>query len=82
MSEGNIEYTHGIIVGKGGNAEATITDKCTIGAKDHSGAVSTLAGLAIRSEAAIIAETDETKLSHKLPVTINGSEYFIMLTAT
>lgn len=28
------------------------------------------------------AETDETKFSHKLPVDINGTTYYIMLTAT
>ena len=38
--------------------------------------------LAISQESAVAAETDETKFSHKLPVRINGSTYYIMLTAT
>lgn len=28
------------------------------------------------------AETDETKFSHKLPIVIGGSTYYIMLTST
>lgn len=38
------------------------------------------ATLGLRTEAAVIAEVDETKFSHKLPVKINGSTYYIMLT--
>ena len=38
--------------------------------------------LAISQESAVAADTDETKFSHKLPVRINGSTYYIMLTAT
>ena len=38
--------------------------------------------LAISQEAAVAVEVDETKFSHKLPVRINGSTYYIMLTAT
>jgi hypothetical protein len=30
----------------------------------------------------IVAEVDETKFSHKLPVVINGTTYYIMMTAT
>jgi hypothetical protein len=38
--------------------------------------------LAISSEEAVVAETDETKFSHKLPVRINGATYNIMLCDT
>jgi len=38
------------------------------------------ATLGIRTEASVAAEVDETKFSHKLPVKINGSTYYIMLT--
>jgi len=36
-------------------------------------------GLAIYQEDAVDADADETKFSHKLPITINGSNYYIML---
>ena len=36
----------------------------------------------LTASAQIIAETDETKFSHKLPVVINGTTYYIMLTTT
>jgi len=38
--------------------------------------------LAISSEEIVVAEVDETKFSHKLPVRINGVTYNIMLCAT
>lgn len=38
--------------------------------------------LAISQESAVIAEADETKFSDKLPVRINGTTYYIMLTQT
>lgn len=38
--------------------------------------------LAISSEEVVVAEVDETKFSHKLPVRINGATYNIMLCAT
>ena len=38
--------------------------------------------LSISQEAVVAAEVDETKFSHKMPVRINGSTYYIMLTAT
>ena len=38
--------------------------------------------LAISQECAVAVETDETKFSHKMPVRINGTTYFMMLTAT
>jgi hypothetical protein len=57
------------------------TDPTTSGADQISvfataGANSTLG---LRTEAAVAAETDETKFSHKLAVKINGTDYFIML---
>ena len=38
------------------------------------------ATLGLRTEQAVVAETDETKFSHKLAVKINGSNYYLMLT--
>jgi hypothetical protein len=38
--------------------------------------------LCIGCEEAVVAETDETKFSHKLPVRINGATYNLMLCAT
>jgi hypothetical protein len=38
--------------------------------------------LGIATETAVVAEVDETKFSHKLPLRINGSTYYMMLTAT
>ncbi len=38
--------------------------------------------LDIRTEETVAAETDETKFSHKLPIKINGTQYYIMLTQT
>ena len=38
------------------------------------------ATLGLRTEVAVATEVDETKFSHKLPVKINGSTYYIMLT--
>jgi hypothetical protein len=38
--------------------------------------------LAIGTEEIVVAETDETKFSHKFPVRINGATYNIMLCAT
>lgn len=38
------------------------------------------ATLGLRTEQAVATETDETKFSHKLAVSINGSTYYIMLT--
>lgn len=40
------------------------------------------ATLGLRSEAAVIADTDESKFSDKWPVKINGTTYYIMLTQT
>ena len=36
----------------------------------------------LSASAQIVAEVDETKFSHKLPVVINGTTYYIMLTTT
>ena len=36
----------------------------------------------ITQTSAVVAEVDETKFSHKLPVTINGTSYYLMMTTT
>jgi hypothetical protein len=56
-----------------------IADQVSIGGYDISAGHR---ALAISSEEVIVAETDETKFSHKLPVRINGATYNIMLCAT
>jgi len=38
--------------------------------------------LAISSEEAVLVEADETKFSHKYPVRINGTTYYMMLTVS
>lgn len=38
--------------------------------------------LGLRTEVSVAADTDETKFSHKLAVSINGTSYYIMLTQT
>lgn len=38
--------------------------------------------LAISQETAVAVDIDETKFSHKFQVRVNGSTYFIMITAT
>jgi len=40
------------------------------------------ATLGIRTETAVVAETNYTKFNNKLPVKINGTTYYIMLTTT
>jgi hypothetical protein len=40
------------------------------------------ATLGLRTEASVVTETDESKFSHKLPVKINGTTYYIMLTVS
>lgn len=44
--------------------------------------VSASAVLCIYQETAPVAETDETKFSHKMKVILNGTEYFVMLCQT
>jgi hypothetical protein len=58
---------------------AATTDQVKIGAYELSAGNR---ALALSQEAAVAVEVDETKFSHKLPVRINGSTYYIMLTAT
>jgi hypothetical protein len=58
---------------------AATTDQVVLGAYDLSAGNR---ALAISQEAAVAAETDETKFSNKLPVRINGTTYYIMLTTT
>ena len=65
---------------KNGTAPAAhVDDEVQIFSTDISGGDATLG---LYTEVAVAAETDETKFSHKLPVKINGSTYYIMLTAT
>ena len=58
---------------------SAVVDTVTIGGYDISAGHR---ALAIGTEEVVVAETDETKFSHKLPVRINGSTYNIMLCAT
>ena len=44
--------------------------------------IASAATLGFRTEAAVAVDIDETKFSDKLPVKINGTDYFIMLTQT
>ena len=58
---------------------AAVADIVQIGAYDLSPGHR---ALAIGSEETVVAETDETKFSHKLAVRINGATYNLMLCAT
>jgi hypothetical protein len=58
---------------------AATTDQVVLGAYDLSAGNR---ALSISQEAAVAADTDETKFSNKLPVRINGTTYYIMLTTT
>lgn len=58
---------------------SAVADIVTLGAYEISGGHR---ALAVGCEEAVVAETDETKFSHKLPVRINGSTYNLMLCAT
>jgi len=58
---------------------AAVADEVTLGGYEIGAGQR---ALAISQEYDAIAEVDETKFSHKLPVRINGSTYYIMLTAT
>lgn len=58
---------------------AAVADEVSIGGYEiGAGARS----LSISQENAVVAETDETKFSDKLPVRINGTTYYIMLTVS
>jgi hypothetical protein len=58
---------------------AAVTDEVCLGAYEISAGHR---ALSISTEEAVVAETDESKMSHKLPVRINGATYNIMLCAT
>lgn len=58
---------------------AATTDLVSLGGYDLSAGNRVLA---ISQESAVQADTDETKFSNKLPVRINGTTYYIMLTTT
>lgn len=58
---------------------AAVADEVSIG-RYEIGAANTV--LAISQETAVAADVDETKFSHKMQVRINGSTYYVMLTAT
>ena len=58
---------------------AAVADKVTLGGYDISAGHR---ALAIGTEEVVVAETDETKFSNKLPVRINGTTYYVMLTVS
>jgi len=58
---------------------AAVADQVAIGGYEISAGHR---ALAISSEEAVVAEVDETKFSHKVPVRWNGATYNIMLCAT
>ena len=68
----------GAITMKNGTAPSSQTaDQCTIYSTDISGDDATLG---INCEGGVTAEVDESLFSHVLPVEINGSTYYFMLT--
>lgn len=89
------EYT-GIDYGiyQSGTAENVLGGKLTFPNSADSGAIADEVSLgayeigagqralAISQEYDAVAEVDETKFSHKLPVRINGSTYYVMLTVS
>ncbi len=56
------------------------TDAVQLYSLDLGGAGSN--SLGIYQENAVVAEVDETKFSHKMPISINGTTYYMMLTQT
>ncbi len=69
----------GEVTFKASNDSSSVADEVTLGGYELSAGNR---ALAISQEAAVAVETDETKFSHKLPVRINGTTYYIMLTTT
>jgi len=67
------------------NVFATSIDSAAVADQVSVGGYEISAGhraLAISSEEVVVADADETKFSHKLPVRINGATYNLMLCAT
>jgi hypothetical protein len=58
---------------------AAVADEVSIG-RFEIGAGNTV--LALSQETTVVTEVDETKFSHKVQMQINGTAYFVMLTAT
>ncbi len=75
----NLTFNWGIAKFIFSNDSAAAADTVTLGGYEISAGHRTLA---IGSEEVVVAETDETKFSHKYPVRINGATYYAMLTAT
>ena len=85
MTKGNLAVTDGNLSVNGDATFSASVDSSAVADEVSVGGYDISAGnraLAISSEATVAAEVDETKFSHKLPVRINGSTYYIMLTAT
>lgn len=68
--------TNHVIIKNGTIPTATSDGILFIGAKD----ISTQSALSIYQETAVVADTDEAGFSHILPVTINGTTYYLMMT--
>ena len=58
---------------------AAVADQVSIGRYEIGGGNTVMA---ISQETAVAVDVDETKFSHKMQCRINGSTFFIMLTAT
>ncbi len=69
----------GVATFNGTNDSSAVADEVSLGGYELSAGNR---ALAISQEAAVAVEVDETKFSHKMPVRINGTTYYIMLTAT
>lgn len=69
-----------IILPNGTAPDATSDGLVWLGAEDTSGDAA--AGFSFWSENQVEVETAEAEHSHKWPVTINGTKYFMMLSVT
>lgn len=67
-----------LAIGNGTAPTTSIANQIEIFSVD----IAAAATIGIRTEAAVAVDVDETKFSDKLPVKINGTDYFIMLTQT
>ena len=70
--------TNHVIIKNGTIPTATSDGLIFIGAKD----ISSAAALSLYTEQGVSAEAEESQFSHVLPISINGSTYYIMLTST
>ena len=70
--------TNTIIIKNGTIPDATSDGLVFIGAQDTSG--DSKSSLSLYVESDVSADATEANFSHKLPVTINGTKYWIMLT--